>query len=142
MVKDDPIGWLTKNGLDRHRPVFMAMQVSLLIVGFFFWFDATVGAHGFKESTWGSFAYAIPAKFWALYNMAVSAITIVGLRKPVKHLLVSMGAFLHCLQFIILSFSTTLTGGEVVIGLYAGSFFLPLHLWLFYEAVRNGHNNS
>lgn len=114
----------------------MYAQFSLFLFGVFFWIDASVGGNGFKELTWGSFTYAIPAKAWAVLNMVASAIAFVGLKKPIKTKLVAVGAFLHCIQFSAISYSTTFTGGESIVGLFASTFFLPLHLWLLIEAAR------
>lgn len=136
MESTDSIGWLAANSLDRYRPALMYAQMSLFLFGCFFWIDANSGGAGFKEVTWGSFAYFIPAKIWAAWNMVASAICIVGLKKPVKTKLVVLGAFLHCLQFSVIAYSTTFTGGEPVVGLFASTFFLPLHMWLLIEAAR------
>lgn len=131
------IGWLTKNGLYRHRPMFMAIQVSLFLIGCMFWIDTQNNGRGFTEEVWGSLAYSIPASFWAFLNMASSSITIVGLMKPVRRWMVIVGAALSCVQFIVLSWSAVFDGGAVVIGFYASMFFLPMHIWLMMEAAHD-----
>lgn len=136
MENAECIGWLAKNSLDRYRPALIYCQTSLLIFGIFFWLDASLGAGNFKEVTWGAFAYSFPAKGWAALNMGASAIAIIGLLKPVRSGMVALGAILHIAQFAAISYSTTFTGGEAIVGLFASVFFLPLHMWLFSEAVQ------
>ena len=128
-------GWVACNGLDRYRPLWVAMQVSLFIIGCLFWIDSMTGSQGFAEETWGRFAYMFPAAMWAALTMASSSMIIVGLLKPIRSWMVSVGSFLFCLNFILLSYSAVFTGGVVVVGLYASLFFLPLHMWLFVEAI-------
>lgn len=132
---NDCIGWLAKNSLNRYRPAILYTQYSLFVFGVMFWLDANLGSEGFKEATWGAFAYFFPAKMWAALNMGASALAIVGLKKPIRTWMVSAGAFLHCVQFGAISYSATYTGGEMIVGLFASVYFLPLHMWLLYEAV-------
>ena len=136
MQSDECIGWLAKNSLDRYRPAMIYAQFSLFVFGVFFWIDASIGAGNFKEATWGLFAHSFPAKAWGALNMGASAIAIIGLLKPIRSGMVSVGAGLHCVQFAAISYSTTMTGGEAIVGLFASVFFLPLHMWLFSEAVQ------
>ena len=126
------------HSLERYRPMLAFFELSLFFIGTAFWLDAMAGAAGFKESTWGEFAYFFPAEMWALLNMGASAMTFIGIMRPVKRMMVTAGAGLHCLQFMALTYSTMFSGGEFVIGLYAGSFFLPLHIWIMWEALRDG----
>lgn len=129
-------GWLSDSGISRHRPVLIAMQCSLMFIGVLFWIDAMGDGVGFKEETWGWLAYSLSAKAWAFLNMATAAITINGLIKPIRNWMVAVGASMHCIQFLVLSYSAALCGGVFVIGLYASVFFLPLHMWMLFEAVR------
>jgi len=138
MASEVKVGWLASNSLDRHRPLLVALQCALFFIGVLFWIDAMTGGAGFEETTWGWLAYSFPAVGWAFINMATSAITIIGLMKPIRYWMVAVGAALHCVQFLILSYSAALCGGVFVIGLYASVVFLPLHLWLLLEAVRSG----
>ena len=131
------IGWLSKNTIDRHRPVFLAMQWGLFLIGAIFWIDASFNSQGFNLAVFGSFAYAIPAKVWATAAMACSGVSIIGLLKPVKRWMVCVGAGGHCVQFMLISYSAVFTGGAYVIGLYASILLLPLHLWLLFEAAFN-----
>lgn len=143
MVTDEmTIGWLSKNSLDRHRPAFMAAEWSLLMVGFLFWIDASGSSMGFAKEVFGQLAYSLPAKFWALVMMVCSAITIMGLRRPITHWMVLVGAFCHCIHFLLLSYSAAFTGGAFVIGLFASVFFLPLHMWILFEAVMRGRSSD
>lgn len=132
----DCVGWLSKNSLNRYRPAVMYAQLALFVFGVMFWIDATIGANGFKEETWGALAYSIPAKAWAMLNMCASGFTIIGLKKPIRSWMVVIGATLHCIQFAVISYSATYTGGEMIVGLMSSVYFLPLHMWLLYEAVK------
>ena len=134
MEKTEAIGWLSKNSLNRYRPALLYTQFSLFLFGAFFWIDAAIGGSNFKELTWGALAYSIPAKTWAAWNMGASAIAIIGLIKPVRDWMVATGAGLHCFQFAVITYSTTFTGGEAIVGLLSSVFFLPLHMWLLSEA--------
>lgn len=137
MVSDEVrIGWLSRSGLDRHRPLLLSLQFSLFVIGCLFWLDATTTGYGFTATTWGAAAYAIPAKIWAFSNMAASSMCIIGLLRPIKRWMVAAGSGFHCLQLFYLSYSAVFTGGTVVVGLYASIFFLPLHLWILLEATR------
>lgn len=137
MVCDEArIGWLARSGLDRHRPLLLALQFSLFVIGVLFWLDATTSDQGFSDSTWGALAYSIPAVIWAFANMAASSMCIIGLVRPIKRWMVAAGSGFHCLQLFVLSYSAVFTGGTVVVGLYASIFFLPLHLWILLEASR------
>ena len=132
----DCIGWLSKNSLNRYRPAILYTQYSLFVFGVMFWIDANLGADGFKEETWGAFAYFFPAKMWAALNMGASALAIIGLKKPIRSWMVAIGAALHCVQFGAISYSATYTGGEMIVGMFASVYLLPIHMWLFYEAAN------
>lgn len=129
------IGWLSKNTIDRHRPVFLLMQWALLAIGAIFWVDSVTESQGFNLAVFGALAYAVPAKVWALAAMGCSALCILGLIKPVRRWMVALGAGGHCVQFVLISYSAVFTGGAYVIGLYASILLLPLHMWLFFEAA-------
>lgn len=128
--------WLAHSDLDRHRPIFTVMQFLLFCIGAIFWIDANTTGVGFKEETWGSLAYSLPAEAWAFMNMASSTITMIGLARPIKGWMVAIGTTGHLIQFMVLSYSATMCGGVFVVGLYASVFFMPLHIWLLFEAVR------
>lgn len=129
-------GWLSSSGLARYRPLLISLQAALMFIGALFWVDAMNGGAGFKESTWGWLAYSLPAKAWAFLNMATAAITVNGLIKPIRRWMVAVGAAMHCIQFFVLSYSAALCGGVFVIGLYASVIFLPIHMWMLFEAMR------
>ena len=132
--------WTLRQGehsLPRYAPLLCGIQVSLFVVGTIFWFDAILGAKNFDVNTWGTFAYAFPAEIWAGWNMAASAITFVGLIDPIKRRLVIVGASLHSVQFAMLAYSITITGGEIPVGLFSGAFFLPLHIWIVWRACSH-----
>ncbi len=126
-----------RHTLARYAPLLCLMQVSLVIIGMIFWFDAMTGAHGFRVETWGRLAYQLPAEFWAFLNMAAASMTFIGLLDPIKRRLVMVGGSLHCIQFAVLGYSITMTGGEIPVGLYAGGFFLPIHMWVVWRAISD-----
>ena len=126
---------LLSNSLDRHRDVWIAMQLSLFIIGCMFWRDSMTGAEGFAEETWGEFAYSFPAAMWAAVLMGSSSMIIIGLLDPIKNWMVFVGSSIACINFALLSYSAVFTNGVVVVGLYASVFFLPLHMWLFVESM-------
>lgn len=107
----------------------------MFIIGALFWADTATGSVAFAAEVFGDFAYSLPARLWAFAMMGPSAMLIVGLMKPIKNWMVWGGAFLHCVHFVLLSYSAVFTGGSFVIGLFASLYFLPLHLWIFLEAV-------
>ena len=134
-------GWLARNGLERYRPMAQVSQIMLMICATLFYWDAVLfGSESFREQTWGSLAYAIPAKWWGAYGIIASLITFIGLCIPVRRWLIVGGASLQCLQFFVLSYSASFTGGEPAIGLYAYVIFLPGHIWLLVEGARYGRD--
>ena len=134
--------WLYSSDLSRHRPMWIAIEASLFLIGALFWVDSMTGAQGFAEETWGRFAYTLPAWIWAAFSMASSSIIIVGLIRPVRSWMVSVGALMACINFFSLSYSAVFTDGVVVVGLYASLFFLPLHMWLLLEASTSAQRNN
>ncbi len=133
-MADRTIGWLARNHLDRSRPLLMAMQIGAFLVGCIFYVLMS-NPGTFREDVWGGMAYSVPAKFWALLNMSASSMTVVGLAKPVRSRLVMIGAGINCCQYAALAWSVIFSGGDPVIGLYAGIIFLPLNLWMLTEAA-------
>ena len=131
------IGWLARNGLSRHRPAFMAAEVALVLIGCMFWSDTVLGGSAFTAEIWGRWAYSIPAIYWAGLNMGAASLTLAGLVKPVRNWMIVTGASISCLQYLALSWSAVFDGGAMVIGLYSSVFFLPLHLWILFEAISN-----
>lgn len=112
-------------------------QVSMFIIGAVFWAMATTQAAPFDAETFGYFALEYPAEAWAMAMMGPAALTWVGLRNPVKHWMVAIGAGLQFLNFCALGYSFLLTGGQPVMGLFAIIFFAPLHAYIFGAAVND-----
>jgi len=123
--------------LERFRPLLLLAQMILFVIGAAFWVMARHQIDAFNAATFGSFAVQFPAEMWAGAMMVGAAFAYVGLIRPIRRKLVAVGASVHVLHFTALSYSTTFTGGEHVIGLYASFFFSPLHLWMIVEANRN-----
>lgn len=128
--------WLYCNGLDKYRQVLIAQQISLFMIGTFFWVDSRAGNVAFSQETWGDLAYSAPAEMWALMNLTTASMITVGLLRPVKKWMVAIGSAVACAELLTLSYSAVFTGGAVVVGLYASLYFLPLHLWLFAESLK------
>lgn len=120
--------------LDRHRPILIAAEVAFLTIGAVFWTLAKLQDEAFSVGTYGRFALVFPAEFWAGIMMAASMIAIIGLKKPVRRDMVLLGSLLNALQFLGLAYSAIMTGGEPVIGLFASVMFVPLHVWMAWEA--------
>lgn len=112
-------------------------QVSMFIVGAVFWVMATTQGAPFDAETFGYFALEYPAEAWAMAMMGPAALTWVGLRNPVKHWMVAIGAGLQFLNFCALGYSFLWTGGQPVMGLFAIIFFAPLHAYIFGAAVND-----
>lgn len=112
-------------------------QVSMFIIGAVFWAMATTQAAPFDAETFGYFALEYPAEAWAMAMMGPAALTWVGLRNPVKHWMVAIGAGLQFLNFCALGYSFLWTGGQPVMGLFAIIFFAPLHAYIFGAAVND-----
>lgn len=112
-------------------------QVSMFIIGAVFWAMATTQAAPFDAETFGYFALEYPAEAWAMAMMGPAAMVWVGLRNPVKHWMVAIGAGLQFLNFCALGYSFLWTGGQPVMGLFAIIFFAPLHAYIFGAAVND-----
>ena len=124
--------------LARMRSVFVPLQLQFFAVGLFFFFTSVSKPGAFSPETWGEMAYRWPASWWATYGMGAASITYYGLRIPMRHRWIIVGGLAHCAQFLALSWSAAFTGGDPVIALYATIMFLPLHIWLVWEAVQYG----
>ncbi len=118
------------DAIGRYRPLLVASNAALLIIGALFMADAVTGAQGFNESTWGKFAYSYPAEMWASIMMAGCAMCLIGLVNPVRWWMVTFGGVVQCVNFIALAYSAIVTGGEYAVGVYASFYFAPFYLWL------------
>lgn len=123
--------------LDRYRPLLSAMQVFLFFIAVLFWVEATTVNKAFRPEMWGDFAYQAPAQGWAAMMMAASAMSFVGLIRPIQRHMVIAGSAMHCFQFSVVSYSAAFTGGDFGVAIYASTFFLPLHLWILWESVHH-----
>lgn len=122
--------------IDRHRPLLIQIQITLFLVGIFFYVSGVTWPGVFQESTWGSLAYERPAWFWGAVNAVSAMITAMGLIKPVKNWMIVSGAALQVLQFGAITVSCFTYGGDKGIGLYAMA-LMVLHCKMTYEAARN-----
>lgn len=119
------------------QPVLCFIQVAMFIVGAVFWIMASTQAAPFDADTFGEFALRYSAEAWAMAMMGPAALTWVGLRNPVKHWMVAIGAGMQFINFCALGYSFLFTGGEPVMGLFAIIFFAPLHAYIFGAAVND-----
>lgn len=115
----------------------MRSNVLLLAIATLFWIDATTTKAGFSADTWGYFSYQYPAAMWAFIMMAASAITINGLLLPTKHWMVIVGCAMQLIQFSAIAYSAIFTGGEFVVGIYAGLYFAPMFALALREAIKD-----
>lgn len=129
-------GAYDRYSINRFRPLLLAIEVMLCVIGCLFWVNSWIGYPSFTPWTYGDLAYSIPVKFWAAGIMGGSAMCVIGLIKPVKKWMVIVGSALLAVQFSVLAYSAIYTGGEFVIGIFSSNFFLTFHLWLLIEATR------
>ena len=118
------------------QAVLCQMQVAIIFIGSLFWIEARLRGEAFSASVFGEFALRFPAEFWAGIMMCASALCWIGLRHPIKRWMVAVGAGVQTLQYLALGYSAIATGGEMVIGLHCTTFFAPIYMVMFWEAVR------
>ena len=128
--------FLRRYSLDQHRPMMIVFEMALFGIGSLFWIQANLQDDAFNERTFGRFALMFPAEMWAGLMMAGAVCTIVGLIKPIRRDMVAIGAGLQAAQYIGQAYSSIATGGEFVIGLHLIMLFVPIHLWMLWEALR------
>lgn len=119
----------------RHRPLLMQFQIMLLVVGMFFYVTGLLMPGTLSPDTWGELAYFQPAWVWGAINASASAITAIGLMRPVKNKMVAVGAAMHLVQFSAICTSCFFSGGDFGVGFYVGA-AAALHGRIFYEALR------
>jgi hypothetical protein len=128
-------GLINSRSIDRFRPVLIALELGLLLIGSLFWIDTMMGGDSFSPKTWGAWACKWPAEFWAAVMIGGSVSTISGLMHPVTRARIVAGSVLNVLQFLALALSALLTGGEFVIAVFSLIFFVPMHVVLALEAA-------
>lgn len=127
--------------LDRCRPCFLIADLLLFIVGSMFWAFTIMGGDAMAPDTYGTFACQFDAELWAGALMAGTAMVMNGLIRPINNWMVAAGGAILCAKFGLLTYSAIFTGGEFVIGVFAGVFFLSWHVWLTLEAlISNGRD--
>lgn len=117
-------------------PVLIWFLLSSALIGSLFWAQAQLQEEAFNVDTFGRFALMFPAEFWAAAMMAGSLLTFAGLMHPPKRWAIIAGSVVNALQFTGLGYSAIVTGGEVVVGLYASLMFAPASLMTLWAAVR------
>jgi hypothetical protein len=124
------IDWLS-------QPVLLWINVALFVVASGFWIEAHFINLAFSPEIYGTFATALPSQAWAGTMAIAAVITFTGLVQPIHRRKVAIGACIHSAQFTALAYSAIMTGGELVIGLFASVVFAPMFLKLAYEAWEN-----
>lgn len=119
------------------QPILGQMQISVIFIGALFWIEARLQGEAFSAEVFGRFALQFPAEVWAGIMMGASAFCWIGLRHPVKRWMVAFGAGIQTLQYLALGYSAIATGGEMVIGLHCTTFFAPIYMIMFWEAIRH-----
>lgn len=119
------------------QPVLGYIQIGIIFIGSCFWVMARLQDDVFDVNMYGEFALRFKAEAWALAMMCPAAMVWVGLRHPVKHWMVAVGAALQMSQFLALGYSAIFTGGEPIIGLFCNGFFAPLYAYMLVEALRD-----
>lgn len=66
--------------LDRFRPMWMAIEGALLVVGMLFWISVGLGISSFSPETWGELACSLPARVWAATQFGAAALIVTGAR--------------------------------------------------------------
>lgn len=128
-------GLIDTRGIDRFRPVLIAMQIGLFMIASLFWMDTQLNGDSFSPETWGEWACGFPAEMWAGAMIAASTLCVSGLMHPVTKVRIIIGAFIHVLQFFALSLSAALTGGQFVIAVFPLVLLVPMHIILAWEAA-------
>jgi hypothetical protein len=124
-----------RHSLARYAPLLQLIYGLKFIIGAFFWIDAMQGAKAFSPEVWGAFAYSYPAWMWAGILMLCSGATLVGLIEPIHRRLVFVGSGAMIVNYIAITYSAFLTGGDPAVGLYASVLLLPLSIVVFAGAV-------
>ncbi len=106
-------------------------------IGALFWVQAALQDQAFSAQTFGRFALQFPAEFWAGAMMAGSLVTFGGLMHPPRRWAMLLGAAINATQFAGLAYSAIFTGGEVVVGLYAGLMFTPASVITLWAAAQH-----
>jgi hypothetical protein len=118
-------------------PFLIFFLLASAVIGAMFWRQAIQQEGAFNVDTFGRFALMFPAEWWAGAMMAGSLLTFWGLTHPPKRWLMIAGSVVNALQFTGLGYSAILTGGEVVVGLYASIMFAPASLITLWAAVQH-----
>lgn len=135
-------GLIDRRAIDRFRPVLIAMELSLLLVGCLFWLNVRWSADSFSPETWGDWACMLPAEFWAGAMILSGALIVSGLMHPITRGRIIIGSILHVLQFMGLAVSVLGSGGQFVIAVFSIVVFVPMHLVLAWEAAIYEPNGS
>lgn len=123
------------HSLERYAPMFQVVHALMFVIGALFWIDSMSAAKAFTPETWGQFAYTFPAAMWAGIIMLASSACLIGLIEPIHRRMVIVGGAVNVANYIAISYSAFLTGGDPAVGLYASVFFLPLNILMVAGAL-------
>jgi hypothetical protein len=119
------------------QPVLTGIECGLFVIGVLFWVEARLVSEAFNAEIYGDFALQYPAELWAGAMMGGAAMTMIGLRDPVKRGMVAAGSLIMTAMFLGLAYSAIATGGELIIGAFCSVLFAPLHARMAWEALRD-----
>lgn len=128
-------GLIHPRAIDRFRPVLIAMEFALLLVGCLFWANTQTGGDSFSVETWGAWACELPAALWAGTMMLGATLVVSGLMHPVTRMRIIIGCAIQVIQFAGLSVSAIGSGGQFVVAVFPLVLFVPMHVVLAWEAA-------
>lgn len=128
-------GLIHPRAIDRFRPVLIAVELALLIVGCAFWVNTQTGGDSFSPEAWGEWACIVPAACWAGTMMLGGVLVVSGLMHPVTRGRIVIGCIIQIIQFAGLSISAIGSGGQFVVAVFPMILFVPMHIILAWEAA-------
>lgn len=118
-------------------PFHLFFLLASALIGCLFWVQAILQHEAFNVDTFGRFALQFPAESWAGAMIVGSLLTFAGMMQPPRRWMMVAGSLVNVLQFSGLGYSAILTGGELVVGLYASLMFAPACVITFCAAVAH-----
>jgi hypothetical protein len=80
-------GWL-------EQPLLKLAALALAVIGSLFWIEAGLQGEAFSAEVFGRFATSYPAEMWAAFMMAGGVLLFVGLLRPPRREMVTVGSAL------------------------------------------------
>lgn len=129
-------GVYDRYSINRFRPLLLCVEGMLCFVGMLFWIFSWSGVSQIDPWTYGLVAFDVPAKFWAALIMGGSAMCVIGLLKPVKRWMITVGALVLSFVYAAITYSAVTSGGDISVAMFGSNLFLSFHLWIVWESVR------